>query len=74
MTALTVWRYDTPFGAEAAVGLHMISQIDPATTARQAGLAKEGARLPALDVKMQLAIQALRIANQGPSLLLALFR
>lgn len=39
-----------------------------------ADLAKESARLTALDVKMQLAIQALRIANQGPSLLLALFR
>ena len=39
-----------------------------------ADMAKESARLTALDVKMQLAIQALRIANQGPSLLLALFR
>ena len=39
-----------------------------------ADMAKERARLTALDVKMQLAIQALRIANQGPSLLLALFR
>jgi len=39
-----------------------------------ADLAKESARLQALQVKQQLAIMALRIANQGPSLLLGLFR
>ena len=39
-----------------------------------ADLAKESARLQALSVKQQLAIQALQIANQTPSLLLALFR
>ena len=39
-----------------------------------ADLAKESARLQALQVKQQLAIMALRIANQGPSMLLGLFR
>ncbi len=39
-----------------------------------ADLAKESARLKSLEVKQQLAIQALRIANQTPSLLLSLFR
>ena len=39
-----------------------------------ADMAKESARLKALEVKQQLAIQALRIANQAPSMLLALFR
>ena len=39
-----------------------------------ADLGKESARLKALEVKQQLAIQALRIANQTPSLLLSLFR
>lgn len=39
-----------------------------------ADMAKESARLKALEVKQQLAIAALRIANQTPSLLLALFR
>ncbi len=39
-----------------------------------ADLAKESARFQALQVRQQLAIQALSIANQGPSLLLQLFR
>ena len=39
-----------------------------------ADMAKEAARLAALQVKQQLALEALRIANQAPSLLLALFR
>lgn len=39
-----------------------------------ADLGKESARLIALQTKQQLAIEALRIANQGPSLLLQLFR
>jgi flagellin len=39
-----------------------------------ADMAKESARLVALRVKQQLAIEALRIANQTPSLLLSLFR
>jgi flagellin len=39
-----------------------------------ADLGKESARLIALQTKQQLAIEALRIANQAPSLLLALFR
>lgn len=39
-----------------------------------ADIAKESARLQALSVKQQLAIQALTIANRTPSLLLALFR
>lgn len=39
-----------------------------------ADIAKESARLQALSVMQQLAIQALRIANQTPSLLLSLFR
>ena len=39
-----------------------------------ADLAKESARLQALSVMQQLAIQALTIANRTPSLLLALFR
>lgn len=39
-----------------------------------ADMAKEAARLAAIQVKQQLAIEALRIANQTPSILLALFR
>lgn len=39
-----------------------------------ADLATESARLQALQTKQQLGIQALSIANQGPSTLLALFR
>ena len=39
-----------------------------------ADLAKESTHLQALQVKQQLAIIALQIANQGPSLLLGLFR
>jgi flagellin len=39
-----------------------------------ADLAKESARLQALQVKMQLAMVALRIANNAPSMLLQLFR
>ena len=39
-----------------------------------ADMAKEAARLAALQVRQQLALEALRIANQAPSLLLALFR
>jgi flagellin len=37
-------------------------------------LAKESAALQALQVKQQLGIQALSIANQAPSTVLALFR
>lgn len=39
-----------------------------------ADLAKESARLQALQVKLQLGIQALGIANQAPQMLLGLFR
>jgi flagellin len=39
-----------------------------------ADLAKESARLQSLQVKQQLGIQALSIANQAPNVLLALFR
>jgi flagellin len=39
-----------------------------------ADLAKESARLQALQVKQQLGLQALSIANQAPSTVLALFR
>lgn len=39
-----------------------------------ADLAKESARFQALQVKMQLAVMALQIANQAPSLLLQLFQ
>lgn len=39
-----------------------------------ADLAKESARFQALQVKQQLAMQALAIANQQPSMLLQLFR
>lgn len=39
-----------------------------------ADMAKEAARLAAIQVKQQLAIEALKIANQAPSILLALFR
>ncbi len=39
-----------------------------------ADLAKESARLQALQVKQQLGAQALSIANQGPSILLSFFR
>jgi len=39
-----------------------------------ADLAKESANLQALQVKQQLGIQALSIANQAPSVLLSLFR
>jgi flagellin len=39
-----------------------------------ADLAKESARLTALQTKQQLGVQALSIANQAPSMLLGLFR
>lgn len=39
-----------------------------------ADLAKESARLQSLQVKQQLGVQALSIANQAPSTILALFR
>ena len=39
-----------------------------------ADLASESARLQALQTKQQLGVQALSIANQGPSILLSLFR
>ena len=39
-----------------------------------ADLAKESARLQALQTKQQLGVQALQIANQAPSILQALFR
>ncbi len=39
-----------------------------------ADLAKESARLQALQTKQQLGVQALSIANQSPQILLALFR
>lgn len=39
-----------------------------------ADLAKESARLQALQVKQQLGAQALSIANQGPQILLSFFR
>jgi flagellin len=39
-----------------------------------ADMAKESARWQALQVKQQLAIQALSIANSAPSMLLQLFR
>ena len=39
-----------------------------------ADLAKESAKLTALQTKQQLGVQALSIANQGSSILLSLFR
>ncbi|MFN3538359.1 MAG: flagellin, partial [Brevundimonas sp.] len=39
-----------------------------------ADLAKESARLQALQTKQQLGVQALGIANQAPQMLLGLFR
>lgn len=39
-----------------------------------ANLAKESARLQALQVQQQLGVQSLSIANQGPQVLLSLFR
>jgi flagellin len=39
-----------------------------------ADLAKESAKLQALQTKQQLGVQALQIANQAPSILQALFR
>jgi len=39
-----------------------------------ADLAKESAKLQALQTKQQLGIQALAIANQSSSILLSLFR
>ncbi|MFQ5348226.1 MAG: flagellin, partial [Rhodothalassiaceae bacterium] len=39
-----------------------------------ADLARESASLQALQVKQQLGLQALGIANQAPSSVLALFR
>jgi flagellin len=39
-----------------------------------ADLAKESARLTALQTKQQLGVQALGIANQSSSILLGLFR
>ncbi|MFM7305447.1 MAG: flagellin, partial [Alphaproteobacteria bacterium] len=37
-------------------------------------LAKESAKLQALQVRQQLGVQALSLANQGPQVLLSLFR
>jgi flagellin len=39
-----------------------------------ADLAKESARLQALNVQQQLGAQALSIANQAPQIILSLFR
>jgi flagellin len=39
-----------------------------------ANLPAESARLQSLQIKQQLSSQALSIANQGPSVLLSLFR
>jgi flagellin len=39
-----------------------------------ADLAKESARLQALQIRQQLGTQALGIANQSPQILLSLFR
>jgi flagellin len=39
-----------------------------------ANLAQESATLQALQVKQQLGVQALSIANQGPQTILSLFR
>ena len=39
-----------------------------------ADLAKESARLTALQVQQQLGVQALSIANQAPQVILSLFR
>jgi flagellin len=39
-----------------------------------ADLAKESAKLQALQVKQQLGVQALSIANQAPQTILSLFR
>jgi flagellin len=39
-----------------------------------ADLAQESARLQSLQVKQQLGLQALSIANQAPSAVLSLFR
>ena len=39
-----------------------------------ADLAKESAKLQALQVKQQLGVQALSIANQAPSTITSLFR
>ena len=56
-----------------------IKQISEAATQGlgslvDADLAKESAALNALQVKQQLGVQALSIANQSPSTLLGLFR
>jgi flagellin len=39
-----------------------------------ADLAKESARLQALQVQQQLSVQALSIANQSPQIILSLFK
>lgn len=39
-----------------------------------ADMAKESARLNALQTKQQLGVQALAIANQAPSIILKLFQ
>lgn len=39
-----------------------------------ADLAKESAKLQALQVKQQLGVQALSIANQAPQAIMSLFR
>ena len=48
--------------------------ISADTTLVDADLAKESAKLTALQTKQQLGVQALSIANQGSSILLSLFR
>ncbi len=56
-----------------------VTKLSDATTAGignlvDADLAKESARLQALQVKQQLGVQALSIANSAPSLVLGFFR
>jgi len=56
-----------------------VSRLDDAVTAGignivDADLSKESARLQALQVQQQLGTQALSIANQGPSIILSLFK
>ena len=56
-----------------------VSRLDDAVTAGignivDADLSKESARVQALQVQQQLGTQALSIANQGPSIILSLFK
>ena len=69
----------SPLGVFAVTQSTFISKLSDSITAGignivDADLAKESAKLQALQVKQQLGVQALSIANQAPQTVTSLFR